>query len=109
VGKSTDTCLNKFLPSFVPPGNDAMAQQLPQVVSLLVQWLGDSSVYAIHPVKTKMVGDIMDIRIYAIESSSTGFMVLQVKYLKILGKSYLFGFNLSSTDEAINTLLSGNL
>ncbi len=109
MAKKPDACLNKLLISHLPPNNDAMAQQLPKVSNLLVQWIGNDSVYAIHPIKTKKVGDLVEIRYSAIESSSTGFMVMQVKYLKILGKTYLFGFNLSSTDDVINALLSGNL
>ncbi len=108
-GKKPDECLNTLLIKHLPPGNEAMAQQLPNITGLLVKWLGGSSVYALHHLKTKKLGDIVDIRHYAIESSGTGFMVLQIKYLKILGKPYLFGFNLSSTDETINALLSGNL
>lgn len=104
-----EKCLNNLLPYYLPPGNDAMAQQLPSVTSLLVKWLNNSPVYAIHPISTKKAGDIIDIRNYAIESSTTGFMVMRVKYIKVLGKSYLFEFNLSSTDDTIDSLLSGDL
>jgi len=109
VGKKPGLCLNTLLPKHVPPGNESMAKQLPQVANILVKWLADRSVYAIHPIKSEKVGDLVDNRFYAIEASSTGFMVMQVKYLKILGKSYLFEFNLSSTEEDIDALLSGNL
>jgi hypothetical protein len=108
-GKHPDRCLNNLLPQHVPPGNDEMARQLPNVTSLFVKWLGSSSVYAIHPISEKKVGDIVDIRHYAIESNDPSFMVMRVKYIKLLGKSYLFGFNLSSTDDTISALLSGNL
>lgn len=108
-GKSPDKCLTAHLSSHVPPGNEAMKQQLPKVANLFVQWLGRDSVYAIHPVKSQKVGDLVDIRDYAIESNAGGFMVMNIKYIHLHGKWYLWGFNLSSTDETISALLSGKL
>lgn len=108
-GKSPDKCLTDHLSNHVPPGNDAMKQQLPKVAALFVQWLGRDSVYAIHPVKFQKVGDLVDIRDYAVESNGGAFMVMNVKYIQLHGHWYLWGFNLSSTDETISALLSGKL
>jgi hypothetical protein len=108
-GNSPAKCLTGHLQDHVPPRNEAMRQQLPKVAALLVQWLGNDTVYAIHPVKTQKVGDLVDIRYYAIEANAGGFMVMKVKYVKLRGKHYLLAFNLSSTSDAVDALLSGKL
>ena len=109
IGNSPGKCLTSHLSNHVPPGNEAMKKQLTQVASLYNQWRGNDSIYAIHPVKSEKVGDLVDIRYYAIEANAGGFMVMKIKYIKLLGKRYLLTFNLSSTDDAIDALLSGQL
>ena len=109
TGKAPAECLNKLLAGTFPPGNEAMNAQIQQVTKILDQWLSSSSVYKIHLVKQTKVGDIADNRYYAVESSSGGFMVLEIQYVWLLGNPYLLTFNVSSTSDTIDALLSGRL
>lgn len=102
-------CLNKLLAGKFPPGNEEMDVRIQQVTNLLEQWLAGSSVYKVHFIKNKPVGEIADNRYYAIESSTGGFMLMEIQYVWILGNPYLLTFNVSSTSEDMNILLSGNL
>jgi len=108
-GKSPDVCLNKLLPSRFPPGNEGIEKSINQVSSLLVQWLGEDKIYAVHPVKKIKTGDIFERRIYAIEGANKGFMILDSSYLKIQGELYLFAFNLSSKEETVDAVFKDKL
>lgn len=108
-GVSPDACLNKLLPQHYPPGNEEMIKTIPQVTSLLVKWLGNDKVFAVHPIKNTKVGNLVERRIYAIEGYKGGFMVLDTSYIRLRGNLYLMKFNLSSTDEKVNAMLNDKL
>jgi hypothetical protein len=109
TGSTPDTCLNKLLPSRFPPGNEQMLKTIGQVTSLLVKWLGDDKVYAIHPIKTTKAGNLHERRVFVIEADKGAFMVLDTAYLRFHGELYLFNFNLSSRKEKIEALFEGKL
>ena len=103
-GDKPDACLNKLLPQRFPPGNEQMLKKISQVTSLLLKWLGDDKVYAIHPIKTTKAGNLHERRVFVIEADKGGFMVLDTAYLRLHGDLYLFNFNLSSRKEKIEAL-----
>lgn len=109
TGESPDACLNKLLlPHFVP-GNPELEKTLPGVTGLLTRWLDGDKVFAIHPIKTTKVGDLVERRISVIESDQGGMMVVEATYVRLHGELYLLNYNLSSTKETIDKLFKGEL
>lgn len=107
--KEPEGCLGSALQGHFSPGNEKLNEVVPQVSSLLGQWLADDKVFAVHPVKNKRLGEFFEERVYLIEDTTGSIIMLETSFVNTLGKWYLHRFNLSSKPEAMQQVLQVNL
>jgi hypothetical protein len=74
---------------------------------MIKQWLDKETVFQVHPIATDKRGEIYEKRIYLIEDSSGNLMMLSITLLKRLGDWYVWKFQISSTQDTIESLLLG--
>lgn len=102
-------CLGGAMRGHFSPGNEKLNEVVPQVASILGQWLADDKVFAVHPVKNKRMGDFYDERVYLIEDTTGSIIMLETSFVNTLGKWYLHRFNLSSKPDAMQRVLQIDL
>jgi hypothetical protein len=101
----TAKCMESILGSRILPGNDELASVAGQMDQLVVKWLATDTVFAMHPISRKPVGGIYEKRVYVLEDTSGALMLLELAFLKRLGKWYVLKFNVNSKTEALEDLL----
>jgi hypothetical protein len=100
-------CAQTVLARSVLPGNEKLTAVAVQIDEVLKDWLGEQTVYQVHPVSADKRGSIYEKRIYLIEDDSAALMMLSVTLFKQLGEWYVWKFQVSSTRETIESLLLG--
>lgn len=101
------SCAETELSTKVLPGNEKLVAVARQLDGMMKQWLDGETVFQVHPIATDKRGEIFEKRIYLVEDTSGSFMVFSVTLLKRLGDWYVWKFEISSTKEAIESLLLG--
>jgi hypothetical protein len=94
-------CMETILGKSILPGNDEMVTVAAQMDQLLGKWLGTDSVYAVHRLRSRQLGDIYEKRSYFIEDTTGSLMLLDLALLKRLGKWYVYQFNLTSKSDEL--------
>jgi hypothetical protein len=102
----TGNCMKTLLGTRILPGNDNLASVAGQLDDLLVKWLADDKIFAMHVLGRKATGDIYDRRVYMLEDTSGALMLFELAFLKRLGKWYVLKFNLDSNSDAIKKALN---
>lgn len=102
----TGNCMKTLLGTRILPGNDNLASVAGQLDDLLVKWLAEDKIFAMHVLGRKAVGDIYDRRVYMLEDTSGALMLFELAFLKRLGKWYVLKFNLDSNSDAIKKALN---
>jgi hypothetical protein len=103
TGKSMETRLGKH----VLPGYDKLMSVAQQMDQMLAKWLDSETMFAIHPIRTRVVGGIYEARTYLIEDTSGSLMMFQVALLKRLGKWYVYSMNINSNNDVVEKELEG--
>ena len=98
-------CMETILGKSILPGNEQLASVVTQMDQLLGKWLGTDSVYAIHRLHAKQVGDVYEKRSYFIEDTSGSLMLFDLALIKRLGKWYVYQLNLTSKSDELNAVL----
>lgn len=107
MGKPKESkCITNILGNKLIPGNESVVAVANQMDDLLIKWLGNENIYAVHFIKSVKAGDVTEKRIYLIEDSIGNFMAMTVVTIKHLGKLYTYKFHLSSTDEKLEEVLN---
>ncbi len=104
-----DGCLGDTMRGHFSPGNEKLNDVVKQVASILKQWLAGNKVYALHPVKNKVLGSFYEERVYLIEDTTGSIIMIETSFVKTLGKWYLHRFNLSSKKETMQSVLGIDL
>jgi hypothetical protein len=102
----TGNCMKTLLGPRILPGNDNLASVAGQLDDLLVKWLAEDKIYAMHVLGRRAVGGIYERRLYLLEDTSGALMLFELAFLKRLGKWYVLKFNLDSNSDAIKKALN---
>lgn len=102
----TGKCMQNLLGGRILPGNDELASVAGQMDELMVKWLAEDTIYAMHPISRKPIGSIYEKRLYVLEDTSGALMMFELAFLKRLGKWYVLKFNVNSRTEALEKLLN---
>lgn len=102
-------CMGGLLRGRWVPGNEKVNQVVPQLVDLFGRWLGKDTVFALHRVKERKLGELYEERVFVVEDSSGGLLVVEAELLSRKGKWYLLRFNLSSQKDTFRTVLGIDL
>jgi hypothetical protein len=98
---SKNKCIGEHIKKHLPPGNESIMPVADQVVEIFVKWLGTDKVENVYPVQRKKIGEFIINQDYIVEDSSASIMLFEITYRKVLGKWYVFNFNINSKQEYI--------
>lgn len=107
--KETSTCASEILGKRIVPGYEKLIPVAKQVDDLIIQWLANETIYAIHPVKKVKAGSFFDKRTYIIEDNSGALLLMNISFISRLGKLHVFSFDVNTDgDEILKVIKEGS-
>lgn len=100
-----DSCMGKLLSGHFDPLFPVEKQVVEQTQVFFNGWKKDNSVYGVHVVGSRLIGDLFDIRSYLIELSNGEMAGLRIGFKKTLGKWYIFDIQGDASDYFIRDMV----